>query len=225
MMLHVLGRGLPSLKHRSFSTVFIDAYNDVRQHAEKHHTIKATRLTRLFQVASNKSDILDGVQILKLCETRNIQPAQETAGEFIKKCIECDAGDVALKLFQSHSRLGLYVNTGSLNKLLIYFFDKKEYANVITLYHEMQAYQVKFNKETYNVCIRSLLEQNEINTAVQLLQYAAANKAIKRYTCNYVLAELVKRGLHDKIQLVSSCMKKYGIDANDTTKHLAANDD
>ncbi|KDO35675.1 hypothetical protein SPRG_18835 [Saprolegnia parasitica CBS 223.65] len=197
--------------HRRFaSSSFIDVYNDVRNHAETHHTIKVARLTQLFKAATTKRDVIDAVQVLRLFETRYIEPVQETAGEFIKKCIQVDAGDVALKVFQNHSRLGLHVNTGSLNKLLVYFYDKKEFSNVLSLYREMKAYEVKFNKDTYNVAIR-----------VQLLQFAATKNEIKRYTCNYVLMELVKRGLHDKVEIVAKCMTTYGIAANDTTKHLA----
>ncbi|OQR90328.1 hypothetical protein ACHHYP_05588 [Achlya hypogyna] len=218
MMLRHARCGVRALSTTSFS----ELYNSVRSHAESHHTVKATRLTQLFQTAATKRDVIDAVQVLHLFETRYIEPVQETAGEFIKKCIEVDAGDVALKVFQGHSRLGLYVQTGSLNKLLVYFFDKKEYTAVLDLYREMKAYEVAFNKDTYNVAIRSLLALDDINSAVQLLQFAAAKKALKRYTCNFVLMELVKRGDHEKIHLVSKCMTKYGIASNDTTKQLAS---
>ncbi|EQC39185.1 hypothetical protein SDRG_03391 [Saprolegnia diclina VS20] len=208
--------------HRRFaSSSFIDVYNDVRNHAETHHTIKVARLTQLFKAAATKRDVIDAVQVLRLFETRYIEPVQETAGEFIKKCIQVDAGDVALKVFQNHSRLGLHVNTGSLNKLLVHFYDKKEFSNALDLYREMQAYEVKFNKDTYNVAIRALLELDDVDAAVQLLQFAASKNEVKRYTCNYVLMELVKRGLNDKVEIVAKCMTTYGIAANDTTKHLA----
>jgi pentatricopeptide repeat protein len=137
----------------SFST-FYETFESLKEAVHTNKKVTASRLTHLFRVARSKQDIVQATQVLHMYELKNVDPVQETAGEFIKACLKNEAGDVALRVFQQHYRIGLFVNPGSLNKLLHYFLKHRDYKSVVDLFNEMKAYQIPFNATTYDITVR-----------------------------------------------------------------------
>ncbi|RHY52521.1 hypothetical protein DYB34_005145 [Aphanomyces astaci] len=183
-MLALRGRSIvrlrvPLLHVASFSSdgapvkpQFEDILRDIHIENDAKKKPSVHKLTALFRSVTSRQDLIEAAKTLRIYEVNFVDPKQQTAGEFIKAAIKQDAEDLALKTFQQHHRIGMFVSTGSLNNLLVHLYKKKDHASALTLYRELKLYKVEPNVETYSLVLRHLLGANEFAQLLDTLATA-----------------------------------------------------
>ncbi|RHY34684.1 hypothetical protein DYB32_000756 [Aphanomyces invadans] len=199
---------------------FDDILHDIHNFADAKKLPTANKLTALFRSVTSRQDFVEATKVLRIYETMFVDPKQQTAGEFIKAAITQDAEDLALKVFQQHRRIGMFVSTGSLNNLLLHLYKKRDHASALALFEELKLYKVKPNAETYSLVIRHLLSSDNIDQLLDVLAVAGyvmhhaarcfnslicfhvarAAKLIKANTLNHILIQLFNRGKLDEVR-------------------------
>ncbi|RHY61958.1 hypothetical protein DYB30_002601 [Aphanomyces astaci] len=183
-MLALRGRSIvrlrvPLLHVASFSSdgapvkpQFEDILRDIHIENDAKKKPSVHKLTALFRSVTSRQELIEAAKTLRIYEVNFVDPKQQTAGEFIKAAIKQDAEDLALKTFQQHHRIGMFVSTGSLNNLLVHLYKKKDHASALTLYRELKLYKVEPNVETYSLVLRHLLGANEFAQLLDTLATA-----------------------------------------------------
>src|SRR4051812_1836492 len=93
--------------------------DELERDGKEKKYIKVCKLTNLFKQVTTKDELEAAMQAFKIYERKHIDPVENTAGEFVKACLNQDAADVALNALSDNLRIGLYFNAGLLNKLLV----------------------------------------------------------------------------------------------------------
>ncbi|CAK4640810.1 hypothetical protein LEN26_010421 [Aphanomyces euteiches] len=202
----------------------ISRFDDVLQSI--HHDVDAKKkpsvgkLTLLFRIADSRQQLVEATKALRVFEVNFVDPAQKTAGEFIKASIAHDAGDIVLKVLQQHHRIGLFVNAGSFNNLFLHFYKKQDHANALALFQQLKQYKVVPNAATYDIVLRHMIAANHLDQLVELLAVAADAKKLKANTLNHILIQLVKLNAHDYVAKVNEIVVKHDVPQNEVTKTL-----
>ncbi|OQR90336.1 hypothetical protein ACHHYP_05587 [Achlya hypogyna] len=202
----------------SFSALFADIEAD----AAKNKLIKVSKLTNLFKTATTKEDLEATKQALKIYERKHIDPLEVTAGEFVKACLKLDAADVALSVLAQNYRIGLFVNAGPLNKLLLHFKNANDDASLLSAFDEAKKYELRYNGLSYRLALGALLRTGEVDKAIALLDTAAAAQALEPQTVNHALIQLNKAEAADKVAEVVAIVQKHNLTLNDLGAKLVA---
>ncbi|RHY00092.1 hypothetical protein DYB28_009597 [Aphanomyces astaci] len=128
---------------------------DLERDAKKNRFIKVSKLTNLFKRVTSKDELNAATNAFKVYERKHIDPIETTVGEFIKACLQHDAGDVALNALTNNYRLGLFLTAGPLNKLLSHFYTKNDDASIIAAFEAAKKYEIKPNATTYHAVVRA----------------------------------------------------------------------
>ncbi|ETV74728.1 hypothetical protein H257_10829 [Aphanomyces astaci] len=147
---------------------------DLERDAKKNRFIKVSKLTNLFKRVTSKDELNAATNAFKVYERKHIDPIETTVGEFIKACLQHDAGDVALNALTNNYRLGLFLTAGPLNKLLSHFYTKNDDASIIAAFEAAKKYEIKPNATTYHAVVSALIRSGEPEKAVELALAASA---------------------------------------------------
>ncbi|KAG9414839.1 hypothetical protein AC1031_008254 [Aphanomyces cochlioides] len=151
--------------------------DELERDGKEKRYIKVSKLTNLFKQVTTKDELEAATQAFKIYERKHIDPVENTAGEFVKACLKQDAADVALNALSNNFRIGLFFNTGTLNKLLAHFESKQDDASIVAAFESIQKFEVAVNATTYQHVISALIRSGDSEKAVELAQVAA-------YVCN-----------------------------------------
>ncbi|EQC39184.1 hypothetical protein SDRG_03390 [Saprolegnia diclina VS20] len=197
-------------------------FEDIKADAAKNKLIKVSKLTNLFKTAASKADLELSTEALKIYERKHIDPIEVTAGEFVKACIQHDAADVAVSALSQNRRIGLFVNAGSLNKLLVHFKNAQDDANLIAVFDEAKKFDIRYNPVSYHLAISAHLRSGDVEKALAVLESAAAAKKIDSKTVNHVLFQLTKSEAGDQVETVVALLKKHNVALDESGAKLAS---
>ncbi|KAF0696746.1 Aste57867_12505 [Aphanomyces stellatus] len=199
---------------------FHDILQDIHVTVESKKKPSVKKLTALFRCVTSRQDLVEATKALRVYETNFVDPEQKTAGEFVKASIEQDAADVALKVFQQHHRIGMFVKAGSFNSLLLAFHKKRDHASALTLFKQMKMYRVEPTGDTYTLVFKNLLAAGDFDQCLDLLKVAAETKKLKTDGLNHVLIQLLRADQVDHVATVKDIAIKHEVPQNATTKTL-----
>ncbi|OQS02054.1 hypothetical protein THRCLA_21521 [Thraustotheca clavata] len=197
-------------------------FEEIQQDAKKNKLIKVSKLTNLFKTVTSKEELEQSTEALKIYERKHIDPLENTAGEFVKACIKNEAADVALNAITQKYRIGLFLNAGTLNKLLHHFKDAGDDASLLSAFDEMKKFDIRYNSLSYRMAISALIRTGNFDKALELLDTAAADKQLEHNTTNHVLIQLSKAEQKDKLEQVVESLKKHNLTLNDFGTKLTA---
>ncbi|KAG9414838.1 hypothetical protein AC1031_008254 [Aphanomyces cochlioides] len=160
--------------------------DELERDGKEKRYIKVSKLTNLFKQVTTKDELEAATQAFKIYERKHIDPVENTAGEFVKACLKQDAADVALNALSNNFRIGLFFNTGTLNKLLAHFESKQDDASIVAAFESIQKFEVAVNATTYQHVISALIRSGDSEKAVELAQVAASHGALNEATKDLV---------------------------------------
>ncbi|CAK4077092.1 unnamed protein product [Aphanomyces euteiches] len=156
--------------------------DELERDGKEKRYIKVSKLTNLFKQVTTKDELEAATQAFKIFERKHIDPVENTAGEFVKASLKQDAADVALNALSNNFRIGLFFNTGMLNKLLAHFESKQDDASIVAAFESIQKFEVAVNATTYQHVISALIRSGDSEKAVELAQVAASHGALNEAT-------------------------------------------
>ncbi|DBA00933.1 TPA: hypothetical protein N0F65_006133 [Lagenidium giganteum] len=194
---------------------------DIKEHAKRDYLIKRTKLSSMLKSVKTVEELEATKEIMKIYEQKRVDPDANAAGEFVKKALELNAANVAFDVFEANYRIGLFLEPSSLNKLMTKFLQAGDFEKVAQLYEiGTKKYKVRSTERTYDILVRSAIEQQDLDQAMTYLKDAAVSQKLQRVTCNNLLFKLKEQELQDKIDEVAALMKDAGVEPNATTKQI-----
>ncbi|KAJ0409942.1 hypothetical protein P43SY_005836 [Pythium insidiosum] len=194
---------------------------NIKSLADRNIPIKKTKLTSFLKTVTTSEELEASKEIMQIYERKRVDPDASAAGVFVKKALELDAANLAFEVLEANYRIGLFLEPTTLNKLLSKFFKDGEFDKVYQL-HEIgtSKYGVKSTDRTYDILIRTAIEQGDLEKAVEQLKTAAQGSKLMRVTCNNLLFKLKESELTEKMTEVAELMKVAGVEPNETTKKI-----
>ncbi|TMW62455.1 hypothetical protein Poli38472_005073 [Pythium oligandrum] len=198
-----------------------DWLQNIKSLADRNIPIKKTKLTSFLKTVTTSEELEASKEIMKIYERKRVDPDASAAGVFVKKALELGAANLVFEVLEANYRIGLFLEPTTLNKLLSKFFKDGEFDKVYQL-HEIgtEKYGVKSTDRTYDILIRTAIEQADYDRAVDFMKTAAETSNLMRVTCNNLLFKLKEGEFQDKIEEVATLMKVAGVEPNETTKKI-----